>query len=91
MALGLVRAATVADVQPAAILAAEALGSTHIVDPTLIGKLSMPSVEGKAIASKTSNGNSESLPEARIRSSQVHSFYSMLSLDVLFEAAFGST
>lgn len=36
VALGLVSAATVADVQPAAILAAEALGSTLIVDPTLI-------------------------------------------------------
>lgn len=38
MAVGLIRAATVADVQPAAVLAAEALGSTLIVDPTLIGK-----------------------------------------------------
>ena len=38
MALGLLRAATVDDVQPAAVLAAEALGSTLIVDPTLIGK-----------------------------------------------------
>ena len=38
MALGLLRAATVDDVQPAAVLAAEALESTLIVDSGLIGK-----------------------------------------------------
>lgn len=63
MALGLLRAATVDEVQPAAVLAAKALGSTLLVDSSLIEKAVDALVEAKAIASKTLKCNLESPPE----------------------------